>query len=440
MAIISDALSSFTNVVNNMREDTSDMTEEELVEWDKKVIEANWKLVDSVCAFFGIPEKNVRREIKAVLDHARIAAENAGMTTRASIENALRQAVADASPVFMKPKTTKKGDKLYEAIISGDTVYADRLKSGYKDQSAAIRKALRENDSRIWEAAVAWNKNDLDTYMSLARGIVGEGYFTQDEVVLAIRAEANSMIEDDGGTTESKAKSYFTTEKFAVAVSQGNSAMADIIREDLILTHQKNGKSAADAEKSFNSSAKGELRELFETDKLSESEAVNALVNYTGMSREEAAEDVAEWGFKLEYGYTYSDRETAYKNGDISAYELREVLIEIGGKTPEEADLQIQVYDWEKEVPGVVDITAAAIKDYNDNCAAYGISKSAYYDAWTAYKDIDADIDQYGKTIKNSKVQKVMPYIDSLPLTAEQKTALAKCWWAESTVRKYKLW
>ena len=350
-----------------------------------------------------------------------------------------------------EPTKDQLGKELYNAITSGDTRQAESLRNKIREKTAdedeyksyissAMRKALRENDSRIWEAAVAWNNNDLNTYMNLARGIVGEGNFTQDDVVAAIRAEANSMIEDDGGTTESKAKSYFTTEKFAAAVSQGNSSMADIIREDIILTHQKNGKSAADAEKSFNSSAKGELRELFETDKLSESEAVNALVNYTGMSREEATEDVDEWGFKLEYGYTYSDRETAYKNGDISAYELREVLIEIGGKTPEEADLQIQVYDWEKEVPGVVDITAAAIKDYNENCAAYGISKSAYYDAWTAYKDIDADVDQYGKTIKNSKVQKVMPYIDSLPLTAEQKTALAKCWWAESTVRKYKLW
>ena len=35
---------------------------------------------------------------------------------------------------------------------------------------------------------------------------------------------------------------------------------------------------------------------------------------------------------------------------------------------------------------------------------------------------------------------KVMPLINALPLTADQKTALALCWWSEATVRKYKLW
>ena len=114
--------------------------------------------------------------------------------------------------------------------------------------------------------------------------------------------------------------------------------------------------------------------------------------------------------------------------------------MEVGGKTEEDAELQIQVYDWQKEVPGCDDITASAIEDYNEWCEGAGISKYDFYDAWSFYNDTYGDVDENGDSIPYSKTVKVMPYIDSLPLTAEQKTALALCWWGESTVRKYKLW
>ena len=114
--------------------------------------------------------------------------------------------------------------------------------------------------------------------------------------------------------------------------------------------------------------------------------------------------------------------------------------MDVGGKTAEEADLQIQVYNWEMEVPGCDDITASAIKDYNENCASVGISKSVYYKAWSTYKDTDGDYYENGESVPYSKVRKVIRYIDSLSLTSSQKTALALCWWAESTVQKYKTW
>ena len=102
-------------------------------------------------------------------------------------------------------------------------------------------------------------------------------------------------------------------------------------------------------------------------------------------------------------------------------------------KTEEEADLQVQIYDWEQEVPGC-DITAAAIRDYNDYCAPANISKEIYYDLYTFEKTAGQEGVSY------SKVKDCMPYIDSLDLTSEQKTALARAFWAESTVRKYKTW
>ena len=54
---------------------------------------------------------------------------------------------------------------------------------------------------------------------------------------------------------------------------------------------------------------------------------------------------------------------------------------------------------------------------------------------------IESDKDKNGDAIAYSRINKAYPYIDSLPLTSEQKTALAvACGWKLSTVLKNKLW
>ena len=116
------------------------------------------------------------------------------------------------------------------------------------------------------------------------------------------------------------------------------------------------------------------------------------------------------------------------------------MYVKYGGYTQEDANLKVQVYEWQKEVPGVEDITFEAIKDYNEIAGPAGISKELYYKAWTDYNNTEADRKESGDSIPYSKTKKVMPIIDSLPLTDRQKTALALCWWSEDTVKKYKTW
>jgi len=91
-------------------------------------------------------------------------------------------------------------------------------------------------------------------------------------------------------------------------------------------------------------------------------------------------------------------------------------------------------------VPEADEITATAIKDYNENCAAYGIDKSTYYDAFVFKQHTGGEVGANGKSIPFSKCVKIMAYIDGLPLTPEQKTALASCWYKGTTLEKYKRW
>ena len=365
--------------------------------------------------FTPIPANNILRTLDAIQLHAEDIANGEFFSFNAGADS--------------------KTDKLYKAIIRGDTTYVGRIKSGYKTEESytnAVRKALKENDPRIHDAAVAWNANNLDEYMRIAKQIIAEKHFTLDDVVTAIQSKANSLLPDDGTTTASKAKGLFTTEKFVEAIAKGDQTTAYAAKIDIIDTAKKNGKSEDEAEKSFVSSVKSEIKKRFLAGTITEDQVTDTLIDYCGESYEDAEEYVGQWAFEKEYGFTYSDRADAYKSGAISAAELRDILVNVGGKTEEDAMWQVKIYDWQKE--GFDTDSKTVVEDYETFCKPAGINKNTYFNAYLFYEDSGVE------GVKNSKVEECMPYIDSLPLSSYQKTELAKCWWAESTVNKYKTW
>ena len=257
--------------------------------------------VGSIAQIFGLPVKNIMRDARAIYQTVD-SFVNGQQTTAAGVGHAVKGAITG--------NTASDGQQLYEAYLNGDTAHIARVKARFKDQTAintAIRKALRENDPRIHEAAIAWNANDLDEYMRIAKGIIAEKHFAQDDVVMAIRGEASAISPDDGTTTTSKAKGLFTAEKFAEAIAQGDQASAYSAKNDIIQTAQKNGKTAEEAEKSFASSATSELKDLYLSGKVSENKAINAMVTYCGKTEDEALADVQYWTFKQDYPDVYAD-------------------------------------------------------------------------------------------------------------------------------------
>ena len=389
------------------------------------VYNALYKSVRAISSYYGVAFSGVMREGVALWNN-----------TAGAIDSTLkvRQYVLSKAEL---------GNELYEAIVAGDTKQAASLKAQFEDQnsmSSALRKALRENDPRIREAAIAWNANDLDEYMRIAKEIIAEKHFVQDDVVMAIRAEANELAPDEGTSGTSKAKGLFTAEKFAEAIAQGDQAMANAIMLDIIETAQKNGKTEEEAKKSFASSAKTDLKELFVAGTITEDQAINALTTYCDEDQDDAESRVESWAFEKEYGFMYSDRGDAYKSGAISAQELKGILMSAGGKTAEEADLQIQVYDW--EVQGYEGATVAAVRDYNEHCSAANVPKDVYLHIRSFSNNTENDVDANGKTIYYSAMKKVMAEINAqYGLTSAQKDAIARSLgWAEKNIQKYKLW
>lgn len=270
--------------------------------------------------------------------------------------------------------------------MAGDATYVQRLRAGYESDAAyhsAIKLALRENDSRIWEAAVAWNAGDMETYIRIAKEIRGENRFDQDDIVLAIRAEANSMLEKDGSSA-STVKGYFTNEKFGVAMGQNNFSMADTIRQDLIDTAVANGKTREEAEESVRSTARTQLKQLYANGTITSSNAEKMLVKYGGYDQKDAADKIAEW--KYENDFPELDGRITYT----------------------------QYKRWETD----------------------GKSRGIGLDTFT-------DVVEYrgGNTSAGVRSQEdVAAYINRLPISTAQKDALWCCFWSESTLYKNAPW
>ena len=297
----------------------------------------------SIAQIFGLPVKNIMRDVRGIYQTID-SLMNGPKTTKAGIG----YAVKSAAPKWMGGGDVSDHNQLYEAYLNGDKEQISRVEGRYKDKSAintAVRKALRENDPRIHEAAIAWNANDLDDYMRIAKEIIAEKHFGQDDVVMAIRAEAEKLKPDEASSTTAKAKGLFTAEKFAEAIAQGDSAMANAVKTDIVKTEQKNGKTVDEATKSFNSSAKSELKEMYLAGKISEQKVIKALTTYCGADENSAKADVQYWEFKQKYPNVYADdswfdayyEDVADSGMDIGLYmEYRNIVKGITGEGKKE--------------------------------------------------------------------------------------------------------
>ena len=143
----------------------------------------------AIASAVGIPLKNLLRtgrEIYNLFDNIFDGIEGGDM--------------ADAFLEGITDKDKSKSDKLYDAIVNGDEARLEIYKRDYKDESTyetALRKALRENDSRIREAAQARVDGDMAEYKRIAKEIIAEGNFVQDIIVGAINAEINAIKREE---------------------------------------------------------------------------------------------------------------------------------------------------------------------------------------------------------------------------------------------------
>ena len=157
-------------------------------------------IVGSIASIFGLPVKNLMRDARAMYNLVSTLLSGTP-TTWAGVGEAVGGAVKSSIPLYDRVEKwvgadKSKSDNLYDAIIRGDQKHIDRVKAQYKDDKAieaAIRQGLRENDSRIKEAAKAHASGDIRNYSKYIDTIASEGHFDEEMVKSAILSEESAF-------------------------------------------------------------------------------------------------------------------------------------------------------------------------------------------------------------------------------------------------------
>ena len=254
------------SVVSNLWESIEGLFNEDKSGWEK-VADAT----GAVSSLFGIPLKNLIRDAKGMYNLTETLLSGTP-TTGAGLSDAIGDAFTSSIPLWDRlNESDSKTDKLYDALMSGDQNHISRIRSGYANEKAfetAMRQALRDNDSRIKEAAQARLEGDISKYTRIAKEIIREGNFSQDIVVGAINAEMNAIKR--GETTEAEpteekdeVTSIYSGSDVNSAFDNGDFALAQEIIADLIDTKVANGMEEKNAKTSLRSSMTSYWKPLY---------------------------------------------------------------------------------------------------------------------------------------------------------------------------------
>ena len=368
--------------------------------------------VGSICQIFGLPAKNIMRDGRAIYQTVMSFVEG-----RQTTQTGIGYAVKSALPQWMGGGEVSKQDQLYEAYVTGDETHISRVEARYKDQDA-VKAAMR---SAIKERYIS-GEIDAQTaakYLVLYGGMDG--------------SEAHWKLEEwDFSKTKEDGEEFRKYDEFFEAVTTGKN-LKTVIKE-----YTDNGVEMETLKTQITTNFKPKYVEMSVAERANiKGYLLNALV-LCGDDREKAEAKLKSWDFEAKYGYAYEDRDDAYKSGAISRSEMVSILVN-GGKTPEEADLQVQVYDWEAQ--GYEGATMAAVREYNENCAALNVPKDIYLYIRKFDDETDNDVVD-GKPVNYSAMKKIMAEIDAqYGLSPAQKTAIARSLgWSEKNIKKYKLW
>ncbi len=252
------------SVVSNLWESIEGLFKEDKSGWEK-VLDAT----GSVSSLFGIPLKNIVRDVRGMYNLT-MTLTSGTKTTNAGISETVEDAFKSSIPLWDRLTETKNNaDRLYEAIMSGDRTQIERVKARYKDEQAvesAMRQALREHDSRIHEAAQARYDGDMAEYTRIAKEIIAEGNFSQDIVVGAINSEMSAIKKGESVEEEpdkDEVESIYSTSDLNSAFNKGDTYIALKIIDDLINTKVANGKTEKEAKSSLRSSMTSYWKPLY---------------------------------------------------------------------------------------------------------------------------------------------------------------------------------
>lgn len=386
MALASDLVTDLKKIYMLYKKYDDEWSDEKKKEWEKKVRDAWLDNAWMAGTVMGLPLKNVVRDVEAVFNTARNPSNGAEMNAD-TVLKAMKDSARKNFPILSWKADESSSDQLYKAITQGKDVLARRLKAQFWDEKkyeSALLKGLRENDPRIKTAAQYAIDGNTPKRVAIIREIVAEGHYTQDQVIKAINQKANSMKEKTQSGKESPPEKLYDYSEYVNAAANGLGYAGDVQKE--LIRYQADRNQEADGK----------------------------------LTRQEAESDA----LKTFQSNVKSDAKDGYAAGELTEAQVRKVLTAADIAEGEDLDDLILQWDTELELGDEISWSNARYLDYAETIHPAGISADtydSYIRAVSKLSSIDEDGD--GKT-DITKQEQVIEYIDSMPISAEQKDSL----------------
>lgn len=386
MSLASDLITALKKITTLYGKYDDEWSDEEKKEWKKKVRTAWLDNAWMVGTVVGLPLKNVVRDVEAVINTARNPSNGAEMSAD-TVLKAMGDSARKNFPILSWKADESSSDQLYKAITQGKDVLARRLKAQFGDEKkyeSALLKGLRENDPRIKTAAQYAIDGNTPKRVAIIKQIVAEGHYTQDQVIKAINQKANSMKEKTQSGKESPPEKLYDYSEYVNAAANGLGYAGDVQKE--LIRYQADRNQEADGK----------------------------------LTRQEAESDA----LKTFQSNVKRDAKDGYAAGELTEAQVRKVLTAADIAEDEELDDLILQWDTELELGDEISWSNARYLDYAETIHPAGISADtydSYIRAVSRLSSIDEDGD--GKT-DITRQEQVIEYIDSMPISAEQKDAL----------------
>jgi len=351
MAVISDMINAIQQLSNEKKKP-----------WQKVEL-----FVGSLAQIFGLPVKNILRDVKAIYNVAdgMLFGER---STAAGFGYAVREGITGDA--------VSNAQQLYDARVNGDKAHEARVTARYENQEsadAAVRNVIKrmfmageidrveaqrqlmlyagyDNAVEIYWLVDAW-VYEKDTGSSDGYGKYNDIYAAMlaGESIDALMTEFTDLgyREDDVLSQMKKevGRWYYDDES---ETRIGRDQAVDMLGqyfgmdEDEIAEQMRSWDMRMETGFSY-SELKGEYME----GNVSREEALRLLQEYGLLHSTEAEDRVADWDFEAEHGFGYDDIRHTYQDGEITAAEAIDVMMGFGGKDREDAEYAIRLWDFE---------------------------------------------------------------------------------------------
>nr|DAV53615.1 MAG TPA: chromosome segregation protein [Caudoviricetes sp.] len=386
MSLASDLITALKKITTLYGKYDDEWSDEKKDAWKKKVRTAWLDNAWMVGTVMGLPLKNVVRDVEAVINTARNPSNGAEMNAD-TVLKAMKDSARKNFPILSWKADESSSDQLYKAITQGKDVLARRLKALFGDEKkyeSALLKGLRENDPRIKTAAQYAIDGNTPKRVAIIREIVADGHYTQDQVIKAINQKANSMKEKTQSGKESPPEKLYDYSEYVNAAANGLGYAGDVQKE--LIRYQADRNQEADGK----------------------------------LTRQEAESDA----LKTFQSNVKSDAKDGYAAGELTEAQVRKVLTAADIAEDEELDDLILQWDTEMELGDEISWSNARYLDYAETIHPAGISADTY-DSYIRAVSKLSSIDEDGDGKEDiTKQEQVIEYIDSMPISAEQKDAL----------------